>query len=75
MNHPLLEQARALQSRTVALRREIHRHPELGLDLPRTRETVLDSLAGLDLDLALAALVDFRRQRLAVLGVIPTVIN
>ena len=54
MNHPLLEQARALQSRTVALRREIHRHPELGLDLPRTRETVLDSLAGLDLDLALS---------------------
>ena len=54
MNHPLLEEARALQSRTVALRREIHRHPELGLDLPRTRETVLDSLAGLDLDLALS---------------------
>mgnify|MGYP001444472914 CR=1 FL=1 len=54
MNHPLLEEARALQSRTVALRREIHRHPELGLDLPRTRETVLDSLAGLDLDLVLS---------------------
>ena len=54
MSHPLLEEARSLQPQTVALRREIHRHPELGLDLPRTRETVLDSLAGLDLELALS---------------------
>ena len=54
MDHPLLEQARALQPRTIALRREIHRHPELGLDLPKTRETVLDSLAGLKLDLAMS---------------------
>ena len=54
MSHPLLDEARSLQPQTVALRREIHRHPELGLDLPRTRETVLDSLAGLDLELALS---------------------
>ena len=54
MSHPLLDEARSLQPQTVSLRREIHRHPELGLDLPRTRETVLDSLAGLDLELALS---------------------
>ena len=44
MTHPLLEEAQKLQSQTIAVRREIHRHPELGLDLPRTRETVLDAL-------------------------------
>ena len=47
MTHPLLEEAQKLQSQTIAVRREIHRHPELGLDLPRTRETVLDALEGL----------------------------
>ena len=50
----LLQDAQALQQRTVALRREIHRHPELGLDLPRTRAAVLESLQGLDLELALS---------------------
>jgi amidohydrolase len=33
----------------IDLRRRIHRHPELGLDLPRTQQTVLDALAGLPL--------------------------
>lgn len=33
----------------VALRRRIHEHPELGLDLPRTQEAVLESLEGLGL--------------------------
>jgi len=51
----LLQDAQALQQRTVALCREIHRHPELGLDLPRTRAAVLESLQGLDLELALSA--------------------
>jgi len=50
----LLHDAQALQQRTVALRREIHRHPELGLDLPRTRAAVLESLQGLDLELVLS---------------------
>ena len=31
----LLTQARALLPEVVALRRRIHRHPELGNDLPR----------------------------------------
>ncbi|HXV93394.1 MAG TPA: M20 family metallopeptidase, partial [Pseudonocardia sp.] len=45
----LCEQARRLQPRTVALRRALHRRPELGLDLPRTREAVLAELADLPL--------------------------
>ncbi len=40
----LLWEAQALQSQTVAVRREIHREPELGLDLPKTRAKVLDGL-------------------------------
>ena len=45
----LLEAARVLQPRTVALRRELHRAPELGLHLPRTRDAVLRALDGLPL--------------------------
>ena len=33
----------------IRLRRELHAHPELGLDLPRTQERVLDALDGLPL--------------------------
>jgi amidohydrolase len=43
------EQARRLQPRTVALRRALHSHPELGLNLPRTRDAVLAELADLPL--------------------------
>jgi amidohydrolase len=43
------EQARRLQPRTVALRRALHRHPELGLTLPRTCDAVLAELADLPL--------------------------
>ncbi|WP_106185186.1 M20 metallopeptidase family protein [Umezawaea tangerina] len=45
----LLEEARALQPRTTALRRTIHRHPEQGLDLPVTQAAVLAELADLPL--------------------------
>ncbi|WP_308817695.1 M20 metallopeptidase family protein [Pseudonocardia alni] len=45
----LLEAARVLQPRTVALRRELHRAPELGLHLPGTRDAVLRALDGLPL--------------------------
>ena len=41
------EQARRLHPRTVALRRALHRHPELGLNLPRTRDAVVAELANL----------------------------
>ncbi|WP_167175303.1 M20 metallopeptidase family protein [Saccharomonospora amisosensis] len=47
----LLEEARALQPRTVALRRELHQHPELGLTLPRTQEAVVAELEGLPLEI------------------------
>ncbi len=33
------------------LRRDLHRHPELGLDLPRTQACVIDALSGLDLEI------------------------
>ncbi|MFP5020958.1 M20 metallopeptidase family protein [Pseudonocardia phyllosphaerae] len=45
----LLGAARALQPRTVALRRALHRRPELGLELPATRDAVLRALDGLPL--------------------------
>jgi amidohydrolase len=45
----LFEAARALQPRTVALRRQLHRHPEQGLDLPRSQAAVLHALEGLGL--------------------------
>lgn len=46
-------QARGVQSRTVALRRAVHRQPELGLDLPRTRDAVVGALADLPLEVHL----------------------
>jgi amidohydrolase len=47
------EQALDLQDDTVALRRRLHQRPELGNDLPITREAVLESLEGLPLDITL----------------------
>ncbi|GAA3460317.1 M20 family metallopeptidase [Saccharothrix longispora] len=46
----LVEAARSLQPRTVALRRQVHRHPEQGLDLPVTQAAVRHALAGLPLE-------------------------
>jgi len=51
-NGELLENAAGLLPRAVALRRRIHRHPELGLHLPETRRAVLEDLEGLDLEIA-----------------------
>lgn len=45
----LVEAARVLQPRTVALRRAVHRHPETGLTLPVTQSAVLRALSGLPL--------------------------
>lgn len=47
----LLDDARTLLPELVALRRGIHADPELGLDLPRTQQRVLDALAPLDLEI------------------------
>jgi amidohydrolase len=51
LNH-LLEEARDLLPDAVSLRRRIHAKPELGLDLPLTTAAVLDSLAGLPVEIA-----------------------
>ncbi|GGM81404.1 hippurate hydrolase [Longimycelium tulufanense] len=45
----LVAEARALQPRTVALRRELHRRPEQGLRLPATQAAVLRYLSDLPL--------------------------
>jgi hippurate hydrolase len=49
----LREEARDLLDETVALRRTLHQWPELGNDLPVTRENVLGALDGLPLDITL----------------------
>lgn len=48
----LLEEAQRGLDRAVDLRRRLHAHPELGLELPRTQQTVLEALDGLDLDVS-----------------------
>jgi amidohydrolase len=45
----LLDEARAVLDAAVAIRRRIHRHPEIGLSLPRTQQTILEALDGLPL--------------------------
>jgi amidohydrolase len=45
----LLAEAGALLEDVVALRRDLHRRPELGLDLPATQARVLEALDGLPL--------------------------
>ncbi|GAB2742443.1 M20 metallopeptidase family protein [Amycolatopsis magusensis] len=47
----LLSAAKALQPKTVALRRELHRHPEQGLQLPKTQAAIERALDGLPLEL------------------------
>ncbi|MBW0101259.1 M20 family metallopeptidase [Pseudonocardia sp. KRD291] len=51
----LLDDARSLHPDLVALRRDLHRDPEVGLMLPRTQERVLDALAGLPLEISTGA--------------------
>ncbi len=46
----LCEDAASLLEPAVALRRRLHEHPEVGLDLPRTQEAVLGALDGLSLE-------------------------
>ena len=47
----VIEAAHQQQERMVALRRAMHRDPEVGLHLPRTQRRVLDELADLPLEL------------------------
>lgn len=48
----LLDDARTLHDDLVALRRELHQVPEVGLHLPRTQEVVLRALEGLPLEIS-----------------------
>ena len=47
----LLDDAQALRPELMQLRTALHREPEVGLDLPRTRDRVLAALAGLPLEI------------------------
>lgn len=47
----LSDDARSLHPDLVALRRALHREPEVGLELPRTRDRVLGALQGLPLEI------------------------
>ena len=49
----MLDEAQGLLKGVVALRRVLHRRPEVGLNLPATQRTVLDALAGLDIKIRL----------------------
>jgi len=50
--NPFAAAAEAALPRMRALRRRLHAHPEVGLHLPETRAAVLESLEGLDLEIA-----------------------
>jgi hippurate hydrolase len=47
----LFSDALSLLPAAVAIRRDIHAHPELGNELPRTQEVIVTALQGLDLEI------------------------
>jgi amidohydrolase len=47
----LRDDAHALAPELVAIRRRLHQHPEVGLQLPKTQEVVLAELEGLGLEI------------------------
>ena len=49
----LKDQVGGLMDSTIALRRNLHKWPEIGNSLPKTREQVLNALEGLPLDITL----------------------
>lgn len=49
----LREESAAIAADLVALRRRLHRIPELGLDLPKTQAVVLEALSGLPLEVSI----------------------
>ncbi|MFG1819063.1 M20 family metallopeptidase [Kribbella sp. NPDC049174] len=48
----LVEEAAAIAPGLIDLRRELHRIPEVGLDLPKTQAMVLDAVGGLPLEIS-----------------------
>ncbi len=51
-NSTLLAEADDLLPDAIRLRRALHTHPELGLELPRTQDAVLGAIDGLGLDVS-----------------------
>ncbi len=51
VDRALLQEAAGLLDSAIALRREIHAHPEIGLDLPRTQTVILEAIDGLGLEI------------------------
>jgi hippurate hydrolase len=51
----LCDDANELADDVTRLRHELHRHPEIGLHLPRTQQTVLTALEDLDLEISTGA--------------------
>src|SRR5215210_3192528 len=51
-DHDVLKDAKSHQDDLVELRRQLHRIPELGLQIPRTQEAVLTALDGLPLEIS-----------------------
>lgn len=49
----IVEDAHSIAADLVAVRRQVHRAPELGLHLPRTQQVVLAALAGLPVEITL----------------------
>ncbi|MCW2134619.1 hippurate hydrolase [Arthrobacter sp. VKM Ac-2550] len=49
----VIADARELQDEIVRLRHRLHQEPEIGLDLPRTQEKVLEALHGLPFEITL----------------------
>jgi hippurate hydrolase len=47
----IIDEARRVTDDAIALRRRIHRHPEIGLMLPRTQAAVREALDGLGLEI------------------------
>jgi hippurate hydrolase len=51
----LLDDAKSILPEAITLRRRLHEHPELGLDLPRTRAAVLEALQDLPYEITTSA--------------------
>lgn len=49
----LLSDAKALEPEMTRLRHDVHKQPEIGLDLPRTQERILSALESLPLEITL----------------------
>lgn len=46
-----LREARAIRADLITLRHDLHRHPEIGLELPGTQQRILDAVADLPLEI------------------------